>query len=85
MLAQGLLDLGILSGTLEDALQKPEVVDGEATKESLIASFICTKPGIGWGWILHDVGDYKIGDAWRTLEPGMVLTVEPGLYISPAR
>jgi len=30
---------------------------------------------------VHDVGDYKVGDAWRVLEPGMVMTVEPGLYI----
>jgi len=30
---------------------------------------------------VHDVGDYKIDGAWRLLEPGMVLTVEPGLYI----
>jgi Xaa-Pro aminopeptidase len=29
------------------------------------------------------VGDYKVGDAWRELEPGMALTVEPGLYIAP--
>ena len=34
------------------------------------------------GMDVHDVGDYKIGDQWRLLEPGMVLTVEPGLYIS---
>jgi Xaa-Pro aminopeptidase len=33
------------------------------------------------GMDVHDVGDYKVGDAWRVLEPGMVLTVEPGLYI----
>ena len=32
---------------------------------------------------MHDVGDYKIDDEWRLLEPGMVMTVEPGLYISP--
>jgi Xaa-Pro aminopeptidase len=30
---------------------------------------------------VHDVGDYKIGDQWRVLEPGMVMTVEPGIYI----
>jgi Xaa-Pro aminopeptidase len=33
------------------------------------------------GMDVHDVGDYRVGDAWRVLEPGMVLTVEPGLYI----
>jgi Xaa-Pro aminopeptidase len=32
---------------------------------------------------VHDVGDYKIGEVWRQLEPGMVLTIEPGLYIPP--
>ena len=33
------------------------------------------------GLDVHDVGDYKIGDEWRVLEPGMVMTVEPGIYI----
>ena len=32
---------------------------------------------------VHDVGDYKVGGQWRVLEPGMVMTVEPGIYISP--
>ena len=32
---------------------------------------------------MHDVGDYKVDDEWRVLEPGMVLTVEPGLYMPP--
>jgi Xaa-Pro aminopeptidase len=35
------------------------------------------------GMDVHDVGDYKVHDEWRVLEPGMVLTVEPGIYISP--
>ena len=30
---------------------------------------------------VHDVGDYQIEDAWREFEPGMVLTIEPGIYI----
>ncbi len=33
------------------------------------------------GMDVHDVGDYKVGDEWRVLEPGMALTVEPGIYI----
>ena len=33
------------------------------------------------GMDVHDVGDYKVGGEWRVLEPGMVLTVEPGIYI----
>jgi Xaa-Pro aminopeptidase len=32
---------------------------------------------------VHDVGDYRVGEEWRVLEPGMVLTVEPGIYIAP--
>ena len=30
---------------------------------------------------MHDVGEYRLGDAWRVLEAGMVLTVEPGIYV----
>jgi Xaa-Pro aminopeptidase len=33
---------------------------------------------------VHDVGDYKVGGEWRVLEAGMVLTVEPGIYVRPA-
>jgi Xaa-Pro aminopeptidase len=33
------------------------------------------------GMDVHDVGDYKTGDDWRVFEPGMVTTIEPGLYI----
>jgi Xaa-Pro aminopeptidase len=33
---------------------------------------------------VHDVGDYKVGDEWRVLEPGMALTIEPGIYLPAA-
>jgi Xaa-Pro aminopeptidase len=33
------------------------------------------------GMDVHDVGDYKVGGEWRVFEPGMVLTIEPGIYI----
>ena len=35
------------------------------------------------GMDVHDVGDYKVGGEWRLLEVGMVLTVEPGIYVAP--
>ncbi|MDH5649172.1 MAG: M24 family metallopeptidase, partial [Gammaproteobacteria bacterium] len=44
--------------------------------------FYMHRTGHWLGMDVHDVGDYKIEDDWRMLEPGMVLTVEPGLYIA---
>jgi Xaa-Pro aminopeptidase len=72
VLTQGLIDLGLLSGSLEDAIAS------EAYKP-----FFMHRTGHWLGLDVHDVGDYKVGDAWRELEPGMALTVEPGLYIAP--
>ena len=87
VLAQGLLDLEILSGTLEQAMQALEATGDEPAKEAPYRQFYMHKTGHWLGMDVHDVGDYKVGtgdDDWRTLQPGMVLTVEPGLYISPA-
>jgi Xaa-Pro aminopeptidase len=52
-------------------------------KEEAYRRFYMHKTGHWLGMDVHDVGEYKIGDAWRALEPGMVLTIEPGLYIPP--
>ena len=41
------------------------------------------KTGHWLGLDVHDVGDYKVGEEPRLLEPGMVLTIEPGIYIAP--
>jgi Xaa-Pro aminopeptidase len=44
--------------------------------------FFMHRTGHWLGMDVHDVGDYKVGDEWRVFEPGMVLTVEPGIYIA---
>lgn len=72
VISQGLLDLGILQGDIDS------IIDEEGYKE-----FFMHKTGHWLGMDVHDVGDYKIDDEWRVLEQGMVLTVEPGIYISP--
>ncbi len=69
-LTRSLVDLGILKGQLtrliKDAAYKP---------------FFMHRTGHWLGMDVHDVGDYKVGNQWRMLEPGMALTVEPGLYL----
>ena len=73
VLAQGMLDLKLLSGGLDEALEK------ETYKR-----FYMHRTGHWLGLDVHDAGDYKRTGKWRTLTPGMVLTVEPGLYIRAA-
>jgi Xaa-Pro aminopeptidase len=70
VLTRGLIKLGILKGQPADLIRK------EAYRR-----FYMHRTGHWLGMDVHDVGDYKVGGAWRELEPGMVLTVEPGLYI----
>ncbi|NDE01595.1 MAG: Xaa-Pro aminopeptidase [Gammaproteobacteria bacterium] len=72
VLTAGMVRLGLLKGRV------PALVKSLAYRR-----FYMHKTGHWLGMDVHDVGDYKIGDAWRALEPGMVLTVEPGLYIPP--
>src|SRR5690606_17030125 len=70
-LVKGLVNLGLLQGTVE------ELIASEAYRR-----FYMHRTGHWLGMDVHDVGDYKVGDEWRVLEPGMVLTVEPGLYVA---
>ncbi|WP_404365139.1 Xaa-Pro aminopeptidase [Marinobacter sp.] len=72
VLTQGLIDLGLIELSLDEALE-----------QQAYRPFFMHRTGHWLGMDVHDVGDYKVGDAWRELEPGMVLTVEPGLYIAP--
>lgn len=71
-LTEGLLQLGLLKGTLED-----NIAEGHYKR------FYRHKTGHWIGLDVHDVGDYRIDGESRLLEPGMVFTIEPGLYVSP--
>ncbi|QDZ40631.1 Xaa-Pro aminopeptidase [Euhalothece natronophila Z-M001] len=73
VLVEGLMDLGILQGDIEEII-----------KEEKYKPYYMHKTGHWLGLDVHDVGGYKMGeDHWQTLQPGNVLTVEPGLYLSP--
>ena len=71
-ITQGLVDLGILHGDVD------ELITSEAHRE-----FYMHGAGHWLGMDVHDVGDYKIEAQWRVYEPGMVVTIEPGIYIAP--
>ena len=71
-ITRGLIKLGLLKGSLEANL-----------KSESYRKFFMHKTGHWLGLDVHDVGDYRIDGAHRELEPGMVMTVEPGIYIAP--
>ncbi|MFT4863254.1 MAG: Xaa-Pro aminopeptidase [Pseudohongiellaceae bacterium] len=72
VIVQGLVKLGLLKGRVS------QLIKSEAYKD-----FYMHRVGHWIGMDVHDVGDYKIDDKWRLLEPNMVTTIEPGIYISP--
>ena len=72
VLVDGLLALGLMQGDAAD------IIEQESYRQ-----FYMHKTGHWLGMDVHDVGEYRIDGQWRVLEPGMVLTIEPGLYISP--
>lgn len=67
---EGMIDLGILKGSLEEAIEEEHFKD-----------YYVHNTGHWLGLDVHDVGEYEIDGHSRVLEPGMVLTVEPGIYI----
>ena len=69
-LTRGLVRLGIFKGRPADLI-----------KNDSYRRFYMHRTGHWLGMDVHDVGDYKVGGEWRVLEPGMTLTVEPGVYI----
>jgi Xaa-Pro aminopeptidase len=72
VLAQGLVDLKLLTGSVDG------IIESEAYKP-----YYMHRTGHWLGLDVHDAGEYKSGEDWVALSPGMTLTVEPGLYIRP--
>ncbi len=73
VLVQGFVDFGLCKGTPEAVLESGDY-----------KRFYMHRTGHWLGLDVHDAGNYKQGDAWLALEPGMALTVEPGCYVRPA-
>lgn len=71
ILTEGLMDLNLLQGQLSD------LIETNAYKP-----FYMHTSGHWLGLDVHDCGRYRVAGQWRTLSPGMVLTVEPGIYIA---
>ena len=71
IITRGLVELGILKGRINKLIS-----------EQAYANYYMHRTGHWLGMDVHDVGDYKVDGEWRMLEAGMVMTVEPGLYLS---
>lgn len=72
VITEGLVALGLLKGRVDTLIKKGAYRD-----------FYMHRVGHWLGLDVHDVGDYRVGEEWRLLEPGMVMTVEPGIYVAP--
>jgi Xaa-Pro aminopeptidase len=73
VLVKGLMELGLLAGDIEEIM-----------KEEKYKPFYMHRTGHWLGLDVHDVGNYKhTEEEWRILQPGQILTVEPGIYIAP--
>jgi Xaa-Pro aminopeptidase len=72
VITQGLVKIGLLKG-------KPAKLEESAAYRK----YFMHRTGHWLGMDVHDVGDYKIGNEWRVFEPGMALTIEPGIYVAP--
>ncbi|MBL8383795.1 MAG: aminopeptidase P N-terminal domain-containing protein [Burkholderiales bacterium] len=79
VLAQGMLDLGLLQGSLDGVIEQGNKREGGYFR------FYMHRTGHWLGLDVHDAGDYKRGADWLPLAAGNVVTVEPGIYVRPAQ
>ncbi len=71
-ITRGLVRIGLLQGPVAKLI-----------KDGAYRKYFMHRTGHWLGMDVHDVGEYKVGEQWRLLEPGMVTTIEPGVYIAP--
>lgn len=71
VLTEGMIDVGLLHGDLQESIESKEY-----------RRFYMHGTGHWLGLDVHDVGQYKISGVSRVFEPGMVMTVEPGIYVA---
>ncbi|HER35373.1 MAG: aminopeptidase P N-terminal domain-containing protein [Halothiobacillaceae bacterium] len=72
VITEGLIELGLIEGPVEEAIEAGRY-----------RSYFMHRTGHWLGSDVHDVGGYRVDGDWRELEPGMVMTVEPGIYVDP--
>jgi Xaa-Pro aminopeptidase len=72
VLVQGFVDFGLCRGSVDEVMETGDY-----------KRFYMHRTGHWLGLDVHDAGEYKQNGTWRTLQPGMTLTVEPGCYVRP--
>ncbi len=82
ILTEGMVRLGLLEGDVEKLIEDGNKFQNQPDAPAGYKKFYLHRTSHWLGMDVHDAGPYKVADEWRRLVPGMVMTVEPGLYIS---
>jgi len=82
VLTEGMVRLGLLEGDVDQLIEEGNKYQNQPDTPSGYKKFYMHRTSHWLGMDVHDAGPYKVADEWRKLEPGMVLTIEPGLYIA---
>ncbi len=82
VLTEGMVRLGLLEGDVDQLIAEGDKFQNQPDAPRGYKKFYMHRTSHWLGMDVHDAGPYKVADEWRRLEPGMVLTVEPGLYVA---
>ncbi|HKQ04178.1 MAG TPA: aminopeptidase P N-terminal domain-containing protein [Blastocatellia bacterium] len=82
VLTEGMVRLGLLEGDVDQLIEEGNKYQNQPDAPSGYKKFYMHRTSHWLGMDVHDAGPYKVADEWRRLAPGMVLTIEPGLYVA---